>query len=609
MEIERKKITLREIIDSFKYWPRLLNLLLEVNKKYLVIILLLTLLTGSMPTISLLTSQHLINEIQIHMNIHFLNVFEAFILLVLVSLISDFTSSILSYYQTVYQKVLIYKLNLMLMEKANSLSLRDFEDSKIYDKLSRAKNQVSYRPYQVFTSILTVISSIVSLISSMIVVLVWKPWIILVLIVFPLISSMYSLKIGQLEFIIQWKRAAKERQSWYLSYLLTNDHSFKEIKLYGIGHHILKQYKDINKEFYNQDKYVSKKKTLMLFFSDFMEQLSGDIALLFIIWSAFIGKILIGSTVGLIRAVSLVQTNVKTFVGTFFDMYENNLFIEQLFEFLNVPSSKIDKLEDNHISISSIKTIEFKDIYFKYPSRNEYTLKNINLKINAGETIALVGKNGSGKTTLIKLLCGLYEISSGDIFINGISIKKINSLKLREKIAVVFQDFLRYEMTIRENIGLGNLKLINDDEKLISAAKNAGIYDVINAFPKKLDSQLGMWFKEGTQLSGGQWQEIALARAFIRNADLIILDEPSSALDPLAEKKLFNKFHELTNTKIGLFITHRFINTKYATRIVVLDKGEIVEEGNHQELMKKEGHYKSLYDIQNTIYENKETDM
>lgn len=603
MEVPDKKIKLRDILHSFKYWPRLFELLLNANKKYLIIIVLLTLLSGLAPTASLLASQHLINEIQINMNNSFNRVLQALILFILISLLTDFISGIMSYYQSIYQKILVYKLNLVIMEKANSLGLKDFENSDIYDKLSRAKNEVSYRPYQILTSILSVISTIVTLLSSMMVILAWKPWILIILIAFPIISSLYTFKIGQLEFLIQWMRTGDERKSWYLGFLLTNDCSFKEMKLYNIGNYILERYKNINKRFLLQDKEIAKKKTLMMFFSQFIEQISGDVTLLFIIWSAFMGKILIGSTVGLIRAVSLVQSNVKSFISNIFNMYENNLFIKQLFEFLDVPESKIDIVTDEKSTIDYIESIEFKNLYFKYPSREEYTLKNINLKIDNGENIALVGKNGSGKTTLIKLLCGLYEVTSGDILINGISIKEINIPSLRDKIATVFQDFLRYEMTSRENIGFGNLELIDNNDRIMEVTKYTGIYDDINKLPKKLDTQLGVLFDEGVQLSGGQWQKIALSRAFLREADLFVLDEPSSALDPLSEKEMFDKFLELTKDKIGLFITHRFINAKYATRIVVLDNGEIVEEGTHKELMDNPGCYKALYDIQYNIYE------
>lgn len=603
MVMPNTKIEFKNIINSFKYWPRLCRLLWATNKVYLSFIILLTFFTGLCPTLSLLASQHLINEIQININDGFVPVIKAFVIFIVISLLSDIIGGIMSYYQTVYQKILVYKLNVIIMEKSNSLSLKDFENPEIYDKLSRAKNEVGFRPYQILTSFLSVLSTVVTLISSMIVVLAWKPWVLIILILFPMISSLYTFKIGQLEFLIQRNRTTSDRKQWYLSYLLTTDISFKEIKLYNIGLYILNKYKDINKEFLNQDKYIAKKKTLMMFFSSFIEELAGDITLLLVIWSAFIGEILIGSTVGLIRAVSLVQSNVKSFVTTIFGMYQNNLFIEQLFEFLDVKPSEIDIIDGTCINIEHINTIEFKNLYFKYPSRDDYVLKNINFKIKNGENIALVGKNGSGKTTLIKLLCGLYEVTSGDILINDISIKKINILSLRNKIATVFQDFLKYEMTVRENIALGNLELINEDSKLMKVAKDAGIYNTINELPKKLNSQLGIWFKEGTQLSGGQWQKIALARAFLREANIFILDEPSSALDPLAEKEMFNKFLNLTNNKIGLFITHRFINAKYATRIIVLDKGKIVEDGNHKELMRNSGYYKSLYDIQYNICE------
>lgn len=604
MEIPNKKIKLKNIISSFKYWPRLFRLLWATNKVYLIFIILLTFFTGLFPTLSLLASQYLINTIQLNANGGFGLVIKAFIIFVVISILSDFIEGIMSYYQDVYQKILIYKLNIVIIEKANSLSLRDFENHEIYDKLSRAKNEVSFRPYQILTSFLSILSTTVTLISSMLVVLAWKPWALIILILFPIISSLYTLKIGQLEFLIQRNRTTYDRKQWYLSYLLTTDISFKEIKLYNIGLYILNKYKSISEQFLNQDKYIARKKTFMTFFSSFMEQVAGDITLLLVIWSAFTREILIGSTVGLIRAISLVQGNVKSFVTTIFNMYENNLFIEQLFEFLDVEPSKIGAEDDNCINIEHISTIEFKNLYFKYPSRKEYALENINLKIQSGENIALVGKNGSGKTTLIKLLCGLYEVTSGDILINGISIKKINISSLQNKIATVFQDFLRYELTARENIGLGNLELIDEDDKLMKVAQDAGIYSTINELPKKLNSQLGTWFKEGIQLSGGQWQKVALARAFSREADIFILDEPSSALDPLAEREMFNKFRSLIDNKIGLFITHRFINAKYATRIVVLDKGRIVEDGNHDELIRNSGYYKALYDIQYNIYQD-----
>ncbi|WP_423883155.1 ATP-binding cassette domain-containing protein [Clostridium sardiniense] len=242
--------------------------------------------------------------------------------------------------------------------------------------------------------------------------------------------------------------------------------------------------------------------------------------------------------------------------------------------------------------------MEFKNVYFKYPNRDDYALENINLIINKGDCIALVGKNGSGKTTLVKLLTRLYDVTSGDILINGISIKNIDSYSLRRKISTVFQDYLKYELTLRDNIGVANLSSINNDSKLINACKNSGLYDDMTLFQNGFDSQLGVWFPEGTQLSGGQWQKVAISRAFFRNSDLFILDEPSSALDPLSEKLLFDKFLELIDNNIGIFITHRFINAKYAKKIIVLENGKIIESGTHHELIVKQGEYKKLYDIQ-----------
>lgn len=254
------------------------------------------------------------------------------------------------------------------------------------------------------------------------------------------------------------------------------------------------------------------------------------------------------------------------------------------------------------IPIEEINTIEFIDVSFKYPNRQEYALRDISFKIRKEENISLVGENGSGKSTLVKLISGFYHDYEGEILINGVSMKKINKEDLGNKIGIIFQDFNRYELTCRENIGLGNIHLIDNDIKLQDAIDKAYAKEMVNSLPKGIDTQLGVWFDEGVQLSGGQWQRIALSRAFLRDADCYILDEPSASLDPVSEHEIFRRTSDLAKDKISIFISHRLYNLrKISSRILVLKEGKLIEEGTHEELMNLNKHYRYLYDLQNTI--------
>ncbi|WPC43326.1 ABC transporter ATP-binding protein [Clostridium sp. JS66] len=599
MENVNKSIKLKDICESFKYWPRIFKLLWSTNGRYLVIILILTVVSGCMPTASLIATQNVINSIQTGTNKPLAYIVIPFVMLIAVSLASDIISGIKGYYDSMFQNLLNYNLNTIIMEKANSLNLADFENSSVYDKLTRAQNEVSFRPYQIFSSIISMISGVVTLMSSLLILLLWKSWIVLLLIFIPLVSSIYTLKIGQMEFLIHWNRAPRERRAWYISFLSTRDTAFKELKLYNLGKYLLEKYKEINNSFIKEDRYILKKKTIILFLSEMISQISGDIIVFMIIWSAFSKQILIGRAVGLIRAVSLVQTNVESIINLMFNMYENNLFVKQLFEFMDVSVDNDESDKKFYENLESIESIEFKNVYFKYENSNEYALKNVSFKISKGEVVAIVGKNGSGKTTLVKVLTRLYDIEKGEILINNIPINKFSKKDFRKKLGTVFQDFIRYELTVRENIGFGNIRELHNNEKIINAAKNSGVYNIIKNLPEQLDAQLGMWFSDGHQLSGGQWQKIALARAFMTDAELFILDEPSSALDPISEKEMFQNFFNLIDNKIGIFITHRFVNAKFADKIIVIENGEIIEYGNHEELLKRKGYYEFLYNTQN----------
>ena len=523
----------------------------------------------------------------------FNRVLAAFIFYICANLFSDTIGSIMEYYQNKFQTLINYKLNYKIMNKCIKLSLKDFEDSETYDKLQRVQSETSYRPYQVFLSILNLITSMVTLFSSVSIIINWKPWVLLILVLIPITFSVYFFKIGQREFNINWERATDKRKSWYLSYLVTRDNTFKEIKSYGIGQYVLNKFDSINSKFVKQDIKLFKKRSIFTFIFEFVQQACTSIILFIIIYSALIGEILIGNVVGFINALNLIQNNCKEILNTVYTLYENNLYISQLFQFLDLEEENFNIENKELKNISDIETLDIKNLTFKYPNSPNVVLNNINLNIKKGERVAIVGANGSGKSTLVKLISKLYEVKENSILYNGISLNNYNEAQLKNCIAVLFQDFTKYEMTVRENVGFGNIESIDNDENMKKALDKASA-----TFISNLDEQLGLWFQDGRQLSGGQWQKIAIARTFFRDASLYILDEPSSALDPIAEKEVIDMFLKMTEDKIGIFISHRLSTAMLADRIIVMNEGEIVGNGTHQELIKNNFVYKKMYELE-----------
>lgn len=590
-------VSLKDVIKAVNIIPKTIKLIKQVHKKSFYIIIFLSIISGICPIFTLFGSQHLLNMITTK---DFNRVLFAFIFYICASLFSETVGSIMEYYQNKFQTLINYKLSYKIMNKCTKLSLKHFEDSEIYDKLQRVQNETSYKPYQVFLSILSLITSIVTLFSAVTIIINWKPWVLLILVLIPITFSMYFLKIGQREFNISWGRATDRRKSWYLSYLLTRDNTFKEIKSYGIGQYVLNKFDSINKKFVKQDIKLFKRRSIFTFIFEFVQQACTATILFIIIYSALIGEILIGNVVGFINALNLIQSNCKGILNTVYTLYENNLYISQLFEFLDLEEENINDCNKKLKSINDIETLDINNLTFKYPNSSKSVLNNINLNIKKGQRIAIVGANGSGKSTLVKLISKLYEVKENSILYNGISLNNYDETQLKNCIAILFQDFTKYELTVRENIGFGNIDNIDNDEDMKKALNKASA-----TFISNLDEQLGLWFQDGRQLSGGQWQKIAIARTFFRDASLYILDEPSSALDPIAEKEVIDMFLKMTEDKIGIFISHRLSTAMLADRIIVMNEGEIVGEGTHQELIKHNSLYKQMYELE-SIKQEKE---
>ncbi|WP_025720182.1 ABC transporter ATP-binding protein [Paenibacillus sp. 1-18] len=598
MEHRAEHLNVKSILHSFQYWPELTKLLWRTDKKYFTFIIFGYLLKGLLPIANLLSIQYLVSEIETKSLSHTLQISAVFPL-ILVMLCSLLVVSLLEYTEKLFQIVLSNNLQTSIILKTSTFKLADFENPQVHNQLKRVQSDSIDRPTQIYKELINLLSSLVTLFSSIAILIAFRWWILLILVVSPLASFYSLLKFTQIQYIAKKKRAPLQRKSRYINYLLTNENSFKEIKLYQLSNYFIVKYKEIFNIFYQEDKYLAKKRIILYLSFQIISTLFIVIALVIIILITWKEQLLVGSIYGLVQAVLLANQNINAVSQGLISLCDHNLYLDELFIFFN----RQHKDEDSNMTLkeSSIHTdptiecLEFKNVSFAYPDQKELTLKDVSFKINRGESFALVGRNGSGKTTVIKLLTGLYEDFKGDILINSISIRNYNKEMLFNRIGVIFQDFVQFEFTARENIGFGKLEHLDHDVRIWEAAQHTGIDRIIRNFPDQLEQQLGRNFEGGIQLSGGQWQKIAISRALFKDADVYVLDEPSSFLDPESEKQVFRQFQNFIKDKLGMYISHRYTSVLYADKILVLDKGRIVEEGTHQKLIENRGLYYELF--------------
>ncbi|MGG1617037.1 ABC transporter ATP-binding protein [Paenibacillus sp. NRS-1781] len=599
MEV-KERISFTEIWATLQQLPKTVRLVFKLEKKLFIYIVMLRLLIGFSPIVSLYISQLLINSL-VNIQTEFNRVIYIFAIFMAVSLLTEIISQVSGYNEGRFQFLMNYKLNYRVMEKSGDLSLADFENSEIYNRLERVTGEVAFRPYLIFQAVISLMTSLITLVSAIAFLMAWNPQVSVLLLVIPVISLFYFLRIGQQEFFIQWKRTSSERKAWYLNYILTHDFSFKEIKLYKLKDYLLQSYWAIREAFIKQDTYILRKKTIFNLLFEVIVQLVGAVVILTAIMSAYAGGIMVGHVISYIRSVSLVQSNSQSMMGNIYSIYNSGLYMNQLFEFLEYESER--EASENiplQEGIGQIKTIQLENVSFKYPNQAMDALKHVNLSFKSGERVAIVGPNGSGKSTLIKLLTALYSVQTGDILVNGKPIQQWGNEGYQQQIAVLFQDYVKYEMKLQENVGFGQVSEMERRDKITSALHTAGVnFMKKDAASYDLDAQLGLWFDEGRQLSGGQWQKVALARVYFRDASVYILDEPSAALDPIAEKQTFDTFFNLSSEKIGIFISHRLVAAQLADRIIVMDQGEVVGEGPHDELLENCSVYKQMHDSEN----------
>ena len=504
--------------------------------------------------------------------------------------------------QSILRVLLGNKINVMILEKALTLELAHFEDAEYYDKLVRARREASSRPLSLVIKTFDLLRDLIALITIGIFLFQFSVWAVALLAVAGVPAFLAEAKFSGEAFRIHRRRSAERRMQIYLEMVLTREDGVKEVKLLQLGKLFLKRYVDIFRSMYKEDRNLVLRRGFWGYVLGLLASSAFYFAYGWVGFATIAGAITIGQMTMYIAQFRLGQNAVTNSLTAINGMYEDNLYLSNLTEYLEhkVPEQTGTKT----LGSDRDDGIRFEDVSFSYPGSEIPALNKVSLHIKPGESLAIVGENGSGKTTLIKLLTRLYSPSKGKIFLEGLELKEWDIETLRQKIGVIFQDFARYQLIVGENIGIGDVDEIEKDP-LIEAAAKKGMADVfVRDLPRSYKTQLGTWFKEGKELSGGQWQKIALSRAFMRNkADILILDEPTAAIDAKAEAEIFSHFGDLTDNKISIIISHRFSTVRRADHIIVLEKGEIQEEGSHSELLDNEGHYATLFRLQAQGYQ------
>lgn len=515
-------------------------------------------------------------------------------------------ASIISQARSLAEHILNSKLNnhinVLIIRKALALDLSYFEDADFYDKLQNARREADWRALRIVTQSFGLVHGIITLFSFAILLLRFSPWLAVLLFGATIPSFIAQNKYARLTFRLLTWRAPENRQMSYLEHLLTVDSSVKEVKLFGLGEPLLERYQRFFTKFFEEDEALARRRSLVSVLWGTAATVSYYGAYAWIVFRAIGRTITLGDMTLYLSVFRQSQSTFQTIFQGLSQLYENSLFMSNLFAFLLLEPQMRASATPLPAPRPIREGIEFRDVSFRYPGHHGWALRHVNLHIRPGEKLALVGANGAGKTTLIKLLTRLYDPTEGQILVDGVDLREYDQQSWRERIGVIFQDFVRYHFPARDNIGIGQIEALNDQERIIEAATKGGADRVLSRLPQGYDTMLGKWFKEGYDLSGGEWQKVALSRAFMREAEVLVLDEPTAALDAENEYLVFQRFRELTEGKMAVLISHRFSTVRMADCIAVVENGTITELGSHDELLALGGTYAHLFNIQAAGY-------
>lgn len=569
------------------------------SKKWTILLILIQLVQAILPLAVLYLTKLIVDTITAQQGTpNFSKVLQYVLMFGAIRLVMSILQNYQQLISETQQQLVTDYMSTIIIDKAVSIDMSYYENAQYHNTFHQAQRQAMYRPVQILRSLTDFVRNGFLLVSlaGLLIFLHWGIAIILLAFALPIagVKWYYSKKLYEWER----QRTALEREASYLNQVLTTDTYAKEVRVFNLGTALKNQFIKVRKALFTEKYRIGQQRAHAGLLAQGAEITAMTATYAFIAYRTLHGAITIGDLVMYFQAFQRGQVAIQQSLQSVVSLYNNRLFLSHLFELLNVKSRL--QLAENPAPLADAMSegIHLKNVHFAYPNTEKLVLKNVDLTLKKGQVIALVGENGSGKTSLVKLLCRLYDPSQGAIFWDQQDIKTVGLKELRKKISVIYQDFSKYHFTAGENIRIGDLEQPMTSADLQVAAEKSDAYSFIQELPQQFEQQLGRRFKKGAELSGGQWQKVALARAFYKDAEVIVLDEPSSAIDPLAEAAIFEQFRQLAKDKILILVTHRLYNLKIADKIVVLQEGSVVEEGTHKELFQAGGLYKEMFETQ-----------
>jgi ATP-binding cassette subfamily B protein len=604
----------RERLQALKHLPKLLRMVWETNPGYVVGILLLRIARSLVPLAVLWVGKLIVDQV-----VHAIGVYQATggvswtrlaVLLAIelgIALVGEGLSRVSALLESLLGDLFANRTSVQLMKHAAQLDLEQFEDAEIYDKLERARRQTVGR-IGLFTMLLATLQDLITLITLAAALTVYVPWLLLLLVVAVLPSLLGETHFASLGYSLLYSWTPERRQLDYLRYIGASDISAKELKLFGLSDFLVGRYDRLSDQFYQANRNLAVRRSIASTLLSFVGTLGYYGAYAVIIYLTVIGHrspagvFTIGVLTFLAGSFRQSRDLIQRVLLSLSQVFEQSLYLEDLFSFLDIQPSIRRNPGAKQVPVPIRQGFVFEGVGFKYPRAENWAVRHLDFALSPGERLALVGENGAGKTTLVKLLARLYDPDEGRILLDGVDLREYDVDSLRKNVGVIFQDFVRYDFALKENIAVGNIARIEDDPAIKTAAERSLADSVAQRLAGQYDQMLGKRFEGGVDLSGGEWQKVALARAYMRDAQLLILDEPTAALDARAEYEVFLRFSELTKGRMAVLISHRFSTVRMADRILVLKGGELVEQGTHEALVELGGLYSELFQLQAAGY-------